>query len=102
MLGAHSVGEHLRGDARNRHLAGREHINEQQLIGIGKGIGKVIAQSLQTRIAVRLEYDVNMLVAQRRGSSERRLDLGGMMAIDIGGQLIYDGFFTGLAAIAAG
>ena len=30
---------------------------------------------------MRLEHDVDMFVAQRRGSSERRLDLGGMMAV---------------------
>ena len=77
MLGAHVIGEHLRGDARNGHLASREHINQQQLIGIGKCIGKVVAQGLQARIAVRLEHDVDVLVTQRRSGSVMLLALCG-------------------------
>ena len=61
MLGAHGIGEHLRGDTRNGNLASREHINQQQFIGIGKCIGKVVAQGLQARIAVRLEHDVDVI-----------------------------------------
>ena len=86
MEGSDRIGEHLAGDARDGHLASREHVDEHELVGVGERVREILAQRLQARIAMRLEHDDDVAEVESMGGGERRLDLGGMMAV-----IVYDG-----------
>ena len=81
--GANLISEHLARHAGDGHLARREDIYEHNGIRICKRVDEVVAQRLETRIAVRLEHDDNVLEVQRLGSMKRRLHFGRVMAVVI-------------------
>ena len=65
------------------HLAGGEHVDEHHGVGIGERVDEVIAERLEARVAMRLEHNGDLGEIEGFGGMERRLDLGGMVAVVI-------------------
>ena len=75
------VGERLARRARDGRLAGRVDVGDDEHVGLVEGARELLEERLRARVAVRLEGDDDAAVEARLRGVERRLDLGGVVAV---------------------